>query len=59
MSRFLFKNVAVLSQNFKPRSLPITDENGLILSRKVIKSWQYCEKLMASDNTDTTKERKI
>jgi len=32
--RFLFKKVAALSRRFKPRHLPIKDENGVTLSTK-------------------------
>lgn len=49
-----------LSRSFKPRHLPIKDENGLILSTKskVIKRWlQYCEKLIASYNTGMLNQR--
>lgn len=49
----LFKTISTLTRNFKPRHIPVKDENGLVLTTKpvIINRWkQYCEKLMASIN---------
>jgi L-rhamnose mutarotase len=60
--RKIFKTMSTLTRNFKPRHLPVKDENGLALMTKpeIIKRWkQYCEKLMTSNDLVSIKMGKF